>query len=173
MSIWIKYKQVLRNCVFFLWTTKMSKMSNNKNVRKLERMRTKWAFSNLCHENEKEEGRFIRYEIIYNGCNFFFTAKCVAGHFSPNGLESPGAACQPCPIGTYNNVNGSTECKACPQGTTTLASGADNANECVGKSYEEIWLRIIWYSPLQTDGLENVIFWLKIEPLYHSAFGHI
>ena len=63
----------------------------------------------------------------------FFAAKCIAGKFSPNGLESPGTPCQPCPIGTYNDVNGSKECEACPQGSTTLAAGANSVSQCFSK----------------------------------------
>ena len=95
--------------------------------------------------------------LLITECNFFFTARCVAGHFSPTGLERSGDQCQPCPIGTYNNVNGSTECEACPQGTTTLASGADSDSKCVGKSYEEICLRTICVSSLYAECFEKLL----------------
>jgi len=59
-------------------------------------------------------------------------SQCVAGHFSITGLNSPGDPCQPCPLGTYNDVNGSSECETCPQGTTTLSIGSDSRSRCVG-----------------------------------------
>lgn len=51
---------------------------------------------------------------------------CTPGLFSNNGL----APCTPCPLGQYQNKQGSTICVPCPPSTFTLSSGSKNNASC-------------------------------------------
>eukprot|EP00795_Rhopilema_esculentum_P012584 gene12584-3284_t len=58
-------------------------------------------------------------------------AQCKPGSFSPSGLNETSSPCQPCPKGSYSELDGRTECETCPAGTTTVSTGSQNMAQCV------------------------------------------
>jgi len=48
----------------------------------------------------------------------------------PKGTKEEGGECVSCPMGTYNNIGGSTSCTKCPQGSDTLAKGQKDITGC-------------------------------------------
>jgi hypothetical protein len=64
-----------------------------------------------------------------------FTVKCTEGTFFNDEEE-----CIPCPVGTYQDVEGATSCSHCPEGTWTLDNQATNITDCIGMVTIEIVL---------------------------------
>lgn len=54
------------------------------------------------------------------------TAQCLAGTYSPTGLEP----CSTCPQGTYQTEYSKRFCQPCPDGSTTWRRGARRLEDC-------------------------------------------
>ena len=50
------------------------------------------------------------------------------------------AECRYCPVGTYQNVDGSMFCHECPGELSTKREGARSVDECVGTYKSNRWL---------------------------------
>lgn len=53
-------------------------------------------------------------------------AQCLAGSYSPTGLEP----CSTCPQGTYQTEYSMKYCQTCPEGSTTWRRGARRVEDC-------------------------------------------
>ena len=72
------------------------------------------------------------YHSIYHLSFYFIPAEC------PKGTKEEGGECVACPLGTYNNIAGSTSCIECPQGSDTLAKGQKDITGCRCKNRLQI-----------------------------------
>ena len=66
--------------------------------------------------------------------DIFLFLGCGTGYFST--YPGPAScACEPCPVGTYNDDNGAEynveSCTTCPLGHTTSQEGSINSSQCV------------------------------------------
>ncbi|XP_071105159.1 uncharacterized protein [Haliotis cracherodii] len=61
---------------------------------------------------------------------------CTIGEF----YNITSGNCEPCPIGTYQNITGALSCRLCPLGQVTLNTGTTSHSECVDacKSGEQL-----------------------------------
>ena len=74
---------------------------------------------------------------IYN----FATGPCQSGEWSVSGLQP----CEPCPVGSYTSMSGSTSCEKCDNATTTVNNASQQQQDCVGQySMSSI---LPWHSP--------------------------
>ena len=50
----------------------------------------------------------------------------------PSGTYGAGGYCIPCPVGTYQPVEGEKQCTKCPDGKTTAVHGTELKRDCKG-----------------------------------------
>jgi hypothetical protein len=72
------------------------------------------------------------YYDLLNGTRYEAVA-CPAGRYAPDAASfgnTSADACLPCPMRTFNDLDGSWECQACPVSTTTPANGSSSCEYC-------------------------------------------
>ncbi|XP_046578196.1 uncharacterized protein LOC124285952 [Haliotis rubra] len=86
-------------------------------------------------------------------------AMCQAGQSSRSGL----LPCNPCPVGTYQDIRGMTLCKSCPVGQSTLNQGTNSITNCVDFDISVNKSTLGDFGTIKGDFTSlSVYFWIKI-----------